>query len=157
MTFIRYHHLGITSINQSPFHNVGLGVELKPFNSDELRELAFKHNLNLTKNELEKLDEFIGGHPFLSRKIFYEMVNRDISVDEAIKDNSIFDDHTRKYLWILKKNSELKEILKDILENKKCKDDNKCYILEATGLIKNSLNKPEFSCKLYRDFLKKHL
>jgi len=44
-----------------------------------------------------------------------------------------------------------------ILQGERCKDDSSCYILEATGLIKDTLNKPEFSCELYREFFSKNI
>ena len=153
--------LGVTSINQSPFHNVGLGVELKGFNRDEIEDLAKRHNVSLNDDELEKFMSFIGGHPFLSRKIFYTMVNGKQSFSEivsnAYKDKSIFSDHMRRYLWILKDNKKLMKLLQAILNGECCDDDSSCYILEATGLIKNVLNKPVFSCELYREFFIRNL
>ncbi len=153
--------LGVTSINQSPFHNVGLGVELKDFNRDEVEDLAKQHNVSLNDNELEKFISFIGGHPFLSRKVLYTMVNEKQSftqiVSNAYKSKSIFSDHMRRYLWILKENEKLIEVLRAILNEEDCEDDASCYILEATGLIKNLLDKPIFSCELYREFFSRNL
>jgi len=153
--------LGITSINQSPFHNVGLGIELKPFTKKELQELAYKHNIILTDNELEKFINFIGGHPFLSRKLLYTIVNEKCSLDEIILNahskDSIFNDHMRRYLWILKDNDKLTNLLKEILSGNNCNDDASCYILEATGLIHNALNQAQFSCELYREFFSRKL
>jgi len=153
--------LGITSINQSPFHNVGLGVELQPFNKKEIRELAYRHGIKFTDNELDKFKKFIGGHPFLSRKVLFTMVNRQQSLDTIITDahneNSIFNDHMRRYLWILKDNQKLIEAIREILRGNSCDDDSSCYILEATGLIKNSLDRPIFACELYQKFFYKKL
>ena len=78
-------------------------------------------------------------------------------VSNAQKEGSIFSDHMRRYLWILKDNKKLMELLQTILNGERCKDDSSCYILEATGLIKNVLNKPVFSCELYREFFSKNL
>ncbi|CAA6803387.1 MAG: TIR protein [uncultured Sulfurovum sp.] len=153
--------LGITSINQSPFHNVGLGIELQAFNKDEVKELAERHSLVLSDYELNEFMSFIGGHPFLSRKVLFTMVDEKQSfsqiVSNAYKEGSIFSDHMRRYLWILKENKKLVELLQSILNGESCNEDASCYILEATGLIKNVLNKPIFSCELYREFFSKNL
>jgi len=153
--------LGITSINQSPFHNVGLGVELKPFTHEEIKDLAFRHNISLDSEELEKFMSFIGGHPFLSRKVLFTMVDEKQSFSEIVSKSqtkeSIFADHMRRYLWILKENKKLLNLLESILRGERCDDDSSCYILEATGLIRDTLNKPEFSCELYREFFNRNL
>ena len=153
--------LGITSINQSPFHNVGLGIELKPFKKHEIKDLALRHGVSFNEIELDKFINFIGGHPFLSRKILYNMANGKQSLNSIISnsksENSIFNDHMRRYLWILKDNPQLIELLQMILKDKPCTDDVSCYILEATGLIKNTINNPKFSCELYQEFFYKKL
>lgn len=153
--------LGTTTIHQSPFHNVGLGIELKPFTKDEIKDLASRHSITLSNKELEKFMSFVGGHPFLSRKVLFTMIDEKQSFDKIISDalenKSIFSDHMRRYLWILKENEKLMELLKAILNGESCDDDSSCYILEATGLIRDTLNKPEFSCELYREFFSKNL
>jgi len=153
--------LGITNINQSPFHNVGLGIELKPFTREEVNDLARRHNVFLKDEESEEFMNFIGGHPFLSRKILFTMVDEKRSfkeiVSSAYEEKSIFSDHMRRYLWILKDNESLIGLIKAILRGERCKDDSSCYILEATGLIRDTLNKPKFACELYREFFKKNV
>jgi len=145
--------LGVTDLNQSPFHNVGLEVKLKPFNKDEIKELSIRHGIELAEDELLKL---IGGHPYLSRLIMFTMVNEQQSFDSILKNaysqESIFLDHIKRYIWIINGNQRLKNAIKELLKNNNCTDDYSCYTLEATGLIRNQLNKPKFSCELYRNF-----
>lgn len=153
--------LGITSINQSPFHNVGLGIELKPFTKEEIKDLATRHSIYLNNKELEEFMSFIGGHPFLSRKVLFTMIDEKQSFTEIVAKaqdkESIFSDHMRRYLWILKDNKKLLDLVEAILRGERCDDDSTCYILEATGLIRDTLNKPEFSCELYREFFSNNL
>jgi len=153
--------LGITSINQSPFHNVGLGIELKPFTKNELEDLAMRHSIFLSNEELEMFMSFIGGHPYLSRKVLFTIVDekKDLAhiIANAHESGSIFSDHMRRYLWILKKNQKLLDLLESILRGERCNDDSRCFILEATGLIRDTLNKPEFSCELYKEFFSRNL
>jgi len=89
------------------------------------------------------------------------MVERKISFNEILKhaycSKSIFLDHIKRYLWIIKSNPRLKETITELLKNKQCHDDYSCYTLEATGLIRNRLNKPEFSCELYQVFFTKFI
>jgi len=152
--------LGVDDLNQSPFHNVGLGVNLEPFTKDEVVELALRHGLQVD-NTLNKIMNLIGGHPYLSRLVLYTMVEEQISFDEIVKNaytqKSIFLDHLKRYLWIINENPKLKISIKGILNGNYCRDDYSCYSLEAIGLIRNSLNKPEFSCRLYENFFRKFI
>ena len=152
--------LGINDLNQSPFHNVGLGIELEPFSKKEILDLSLRHQIKL-ENELENFMKLLGGHPYLSRLVIYTMVERKISFNEILKhaycSKSIFLDHIKRYLWIIKSNPRLKETITELLKNKQCHDDYSCYTLEATGLIRNRLNKPEFSCELYQVFFTKFI
>jgi len=152
--------LGTEDLNQSPFHNVGLGIELQPFRKEEMKTLALRHGIEL-KDELDTIMELIGGHPYLSRVVLYNMVEERISLRDIIQNaytqKSIFLDHLKRYLWIINENQRLKNSIKEIIKGNSCKDDYSCYTLEATGLIKNRLDRPEFSCKLYRDFFGKFI
>jgi hypothetical protein len=153
--------LGITNIHQSPFSNVGLEAKLQPFTKEELKDLSARCFISFEDNQLEKFLSFVGGHPYLSRRVLYTMASEKQSFDRIIKnahgEKSIFNDHMRRYLWILKDNKKLTELLKHILKGNSCNDDSSCYILEATGLIKDVMNRPRFSCELYQEFFSKRL
>ena len=152
--------LGVNDLNQSPFHNVGLGVELKPFTEEEVLDLSLRHNITLGEN-LKKFMKLMGGHPYLSRLVLYTMLEEKKSFDDILKNayssESIFSDHIKRYIWIINGNPKLKETIKELLENNSCSDDYSCYTLESTGLIRNRLNKPEFSCELYQVFFTKFI
>ena len=152
--------LGINDLNQSPFHNVGLGIELEPFTKEEILDLSLRHQIKLD-NEIENFMKLLGGHPYLSRLVLYTMVEERVSFNEiskyAYSSKSIFLDHIKRYLWIIKINPKLKETITELLKSKQCSDDYSCYTLEATGLIRNRLNKPEFSCELYQVFFTKFI
>jgi len=150
--------LGVDNIHQSPFYNVGLGVELKPFTKKEIIELASRHGIEL-KDDLDRLIKLIGGHPYLCRLVLYTMVIEKQSFDDILKNaygqESIFWDHIKRYIWRINGDERLKNSIKELLKGNTCSDDYSCYILEATGLIKNILVKPEFSCELYKNFFSK--
>jgi len=144
--------LSVDDINQSPFHNVGLDIRLKSFSRDEIRNLSLRHGIDFEESELDKFMRFIGGHPFLSRKILYTIAKERQTLDEIIKNahsyNTIFDD-LKIFIRI---DERLKETLKKILHGERCIDYLSCYKLESLGIIRYNLNRPEFSCELYREF-----
>ena len=153
--------LGVNSIDQSPFYNVGFSANLEPFKIIEIYELAKKHNLNLNQKDIDKLIESFGGHPYLTRKTLYHMVHDGISlnklIDTAFNVDSVYSDHFRRYLLIIQKNPKLVEILKEIIANNVCMDVNETYALKAAGIIKGNLDECEFSCLLYKEFFTKYL
>jgi transcriptional regulator with XRE-family HTH domain len=50
--------------DESPF-NVGLPIELPEFNLDQVQLLVKRHQLVLTKEQILRLMEMVGGHPYL--------------------------------------------------------------------------------------------
>lgn len=146
--------LGITSIKQSPFHNVGLDMCLQAFDLEETKHLIAMHNLILNDIEINKLQEYIGGHPYLTRKVLYEMLSENINLNSALWSQR-FDEHLKRYLIIFQNNPKLIETIEKVIIGD-CPSAEKCYILESTGFITNSMNNVQFSCKLYEEFFKKY-
>ena len=152
-------YLVIKDQHQSPFNLTNMRIEA--FSKEELKEVLTRYDLSFDDKELEKLKSFVGGHPYLSRKIIHTIVSENQSFDEIIKnahnENSIFSDHMRRYLWVLKENKKLLDSFHSILKGNSCNDDETCYVLEATGLIKDSINRPVFACELYQEFFYRKL
>jgi len=145
--------LGITSVNQSPFHNVGLAMDLQAFNMEEITYLANQaHTLNLSNSDLAKLHRYIGGHPYLTRKVLYEMATEGIDLIEALNPKR-FEEHLRRYKIIFENNTTLIETIKKVIHGD-CPNTQLCYILEATGFINRSINNITFNSKLYEEFFK---
>ena len=143
----------------SPFNNVGFGVELKSFSSYEVDVLLQKHNIELDSLNLDKLVSFIGGHPYLSRLTLYHISKKNKPL-QFILDSNVYKDHMQQYMNKLNENDEYKQILKNILNEEKCRkiDNGKCFILESFGLIKNIFtDKVEFRCELYKEFFNRYL
>lgn len=59
--------LAIKNLNASPF-NVGEEARLYPFNIEQLKDLSEIHGLSLGKEQLQKLLDFLGGQPYLTRR-----------------------------------------------------------------------------------------
>src|SRR5262245_47746911 len=91
---------------QSPF-NVGAVLDLQPFDSADLTQLNVSHGDILDEAELARLLELLGGHPFLTRKAFYEVSMPDSRTTpgqlfaRAADADGPFRDHLRRFLFIL--------------------------------------------------------
>ncbi len=57
----------IADLNQSPF-NVGAVVELKDFTPAQVSDLNQRHGNPLSAEQVAKISELLGGHPYLTRK-----------------------------------------------------------------------------------------
>lgn len=71
---------------QSPF-NVGVEINLQNFSSQQIINLAQKHNYSWTVIEIRKLQEIFGdatGHPHLIRRILYYLVLNKLDLDSFL-------------------------------------------------------------------------
>jgi hypothetical protein len=74
--------------NRSPF-NVGLAIELPTFNQEQVQDLAQRHQLQLTKLELEQLMKLTGGFPYLIRLALYQSSRLNINLKTFLQDATI--------------------------------------------------------------------
>lgn len=150
----------ITNMNQSPF-NVGMQVNLLDFSDSEIAELAKRHGLHLSSNDIQLLMQEIGGHPYLIRKALYEIVNQGLSISEFIKnaaqDGSYFNDHLNTHLQYLQKNPDKFDALKKILLQQQTQDHLACEALRAIGLVKGTAPNYQVSFKLYDEYFKRKI
>lgn len=150
----------ITNMNQSPF-NVGMQVNLLDFSESEIAELAKRHGLHLSSNDIQLLMQEIGGHPYLIRKALYEIVNQGLSIAEFIKnaaqDGSYFNDHLNTHLQYLQKNPDKFDALKKILLQQQTQDHLACEALRAIGLVKGTAPNYQVSFKLYDEYFKRKI
>lgn len=143
--------------NKSPF-NVGLGVDLLPFNISQIETLAQRYGLKLTDQELTQFTEFIGGFPFLARLAFDYCVRRNIPLPEllkqAISDTGIYADHLHEQLWLLEQDPDLVTAYQQVIStNQPIKIEQvKAFKLKSMGLIHIDGNSVIPSCELYRRY-----
>lgn len=148
---------GSLDINQSPF-NVGLPIELQPFNRQEIEELAEVYHLNFSDRDLEQLIEMVGGHPYLiDRAMSYLANHKEINstqlLQQSTTDTGIYNSYLRQHLINLKSNSQLTEVFLQILGSPEAiqVDPLLGYQLYRMGLIKWSQNNFVLpSCELFR-------
>ncbi|MEG3989789.1 AAA-like domain-containing protein [Microcoleus sp. S28C3] len=150
------------NINQSPF-NVGLPVDLPEFNSQQIQDLAARHNLNWSEAEVEELMSIVGGHPYLVRVALYHISRSDLTLDElketAIADAGIYSDHLRRQLWNLEEYPELAQGMREIAaaDSPVPLKAMQAFKLDSLGLVKLQGNECVPRCELYRQYFRSHL
>ena len=156
---------GSLNINQSPF-NVGIPIELKPFNQQQIKELAQLYQLNLSIAEIEQLITVLGGHPYLVDSIMSHLIsNPEISLAALLKgaseDNGIYSGFLLQHLINLRANHQLSQVFLEILQSKIPIqiDTLLAYQLYWMGLIQwsNTGNTVAPSCEVYRLYFRKRL
>jgi archaellum biogenesis ATPase FlaH len=154
-------HLLIKDVTQSPF-NVGLKIVLEDFDLPRVRELNLRYQSPLDEREVQLLMDFLNGHPYLTRKALYTLVTEQITWGQltatAITQQSPFGDHLRRYLWLLRDQSQLRAALKQIIDHGRCSDEMLFYRLSQAGLVKGADSTHcAYRCQLYADYLKDKL
>ena len=150
----------IENINQSPF-NVGEVIELADFTIDQVDELNIRHGAPLDREQMEKLFELIGGHPYLVRKTLYAIASNQMTADEffdsVLENRGPFGDHLRHHLFRLSKKDQLIAGLQKILFTKGGVDELIFFRLKGAGLVKRERGKVVMRNKLYEEYFKEHL
>ena len=155
-------HLFITDMNQSPF-NIGTRLVLEDFSRTHVSELNRRYSSPLNdENELDRLIQLVGGHPFLVRRGLHEMktLKTDISTleSEADSDEGMFGDHLRRILVLLAKDTALTDVVRGLLRGENCPTPESFYRLRSAGVIVgNSQTEVQIRCKVYAAYLKRHL
>lgn len=144
-------------INKSPF-NVGLPIELPEFNSQQLQELAIRYGLNWHQEQIEKLMDLVGGHPYLARLAMYHIARQDVTLEQVlaqgVTEAGIYSDHLRRHLWNLEKYPELLTAMKEVvsLEEGVRLRSELAFKLNSMGLVKLDSNNCTPKCNLYAQY-----
>jgi hypothetical protein len=154
-------HLLIKDVAQSPF-NVGVRIQLEDFGQAQVAELNHRYRSPLEAQEVPALAEFLGGHPYLTRKALYTLMADQLKWEHlrqsAVGAKSPFGDHLRHFLWILRDQPELRDALKQIIQHNQCSDEAAFYRLEQAGLVKGADSKNcRCRCTLYEHYFKEML
>lgn len=149
---------GSLDINQSPF-NVGVPIELKSFNQQQVEQLAISYQLNLSKLEINQVMTMLGGHPYLVDLTMSYLANNSQEslmelLDQAATDTGIYSSYLRQHLINIQSNNNLHQIFLAILNssNPIQVDTLLAHQLYRMGLIKWSKdgNTVMPSCELYK-------
>jgi AAA-like domain/CHAT domain len=148
-------------INQSPF-NVGVSVELGELDAVEMLALANTYTLSWTTQEIEKLMDLIGGHPYLMQLAFDQIINQEISLDELLRtaptEEGIYGDYLNERLQSLEENLLVDAMREVVKYDKPVRLGSKeTFRLDSMGLIKRQGNDVGPRCNLYRLYFKDRL
>jgi hypothetical protein len=152
----------IKDINQSPF-NIGLSIELGELDSLELLALANAYGLSWTNQEIEKLMDSIGGHPYLAQLAFDRIIHQEITLDELLRiaptEEGIYGDYLNERLQHLEENSLLVESMRKVVNSDRPVrlGSKETFKLDSMGLIKRQGNDVLSRCNLYRLYFKDRL
>jgi hypothetical protein len=152
----------IKNDNQSPF-NVGERFELGDFDRAQAQALNALHGSPLPSDqEIDRFMILLGGHPFLLRKALYELAVGQRTpawvFQTAAHDDGPFGDHLRYYMLRFHENADLRQPMREVLQNGQCPDDMSFYRLRSAGLVRGpDRQHAEVRCGLYRQYFGAHL
>lgn len=148
--------------HQSPF-NVGLPIQLKSFDLDQVKKLAEKYKLDWQESEeAEQLISLVGGHPALIQIALYHLSHKEITLAQLLKTAStpegIYHNHLRRQWLTLQQEPELVEFLKILLHTNRPLQLKPivAYKLNSMGLIRQIGDEAIVSCQLYRSYFTKN-
>jgi hypothetical protein len=150
----------IQDLNQSPF-NVGTSITLKDFSAEQMAELNRRHGGVLDAAGLHSLMDWVGGHPYLTRKALYEVARRQKPMaavfDVGAADAGPFGGHLRYHLFRMHNNGPLVRGMVQVIRQRTCDDEQVLRRLEKAGLVRQVGRQVQPRCRLYAEYFKEHL
>ncbi|NJM98849.1 MAG: CHAT domain-containing protein [Phormidesmis sp. RL_2_1] len=150
------------SINRSPF-NVGLPIELRELNREEIESLIERHRLSLSEPQKQQLITLVGGHPYLLRVALYQLARGRITLtqllSEAPTEGGLYNDHLRRHLLNLEADKQLVVAFQQVIRQQQPVQigSTEAFRLHSMGLIKYQGNEVLPLCDLYRQYFKSRL
>jgi hypothetical protein len=149
----------IDDLNQSPF-NVGQVIELEDFTFEQVADLNRRHGSPFNTSAEMKLMALLNGHPYLVRKALYLVASGQITATELFNNASstkAFGDHLRRLLSLLHDREELKQALRQVVNENICEDQQIFWRLRGVGLVRSSGREVIPRCQLYADYFREQL
>ena len=145
-------------IDQSPFH-VGLGLDLPPFNDDQVATLAARYEItDFSDRQIIDLLNLVGGHPYLVQIALYALrysgEDWTTLVKNAPTQSGIYRDYLQHYWDLMQMEPTLQNALCQLTQSSSSisLDPSISSKLYGMGLVKLDGNNCQFSCSLYRDY-----
>ncbi|MEQ9551800.1 MAG: AAA-like domain-containing protein [Coleofasciculus sp. G3-WIS-01] len=139
---------------------VGLGIQLPPFTREQVFELAKRHQLYLSSQELDQLMGLLAGFPYLVRLMFYEMVKHQVSLKSLLEtvatDTGIYGNHLHRHLWRLRQYPDLAVAYQQVLKANDAVelDPIEMLKLHSFGLVRWVRDRVVVSCQLYEEYFR---
>lgn len=150
-------------LNQSPFSNVGLPLELGNFSFQEVQELARRYGLFWGEQEVNQLMSVIAGHPALVHLTLYYITQKDAALSELLQNaasyRGIYSSHLQRHQATLQEQPELANACYQIMtaEEPVSIEPILAYKLYSMGLIDLERDRAFPRIPLYKTYFKDKL
>jgi hypothetical protein len=152
--------LFIQDLNQSPF-NVGFKITVQDFTLDQLKLLNDRAGSPLkSQSDIERFYELLGGHPLLAQRGLHELRRMSVSklLETASSDDGPFGDHLRRMLVLLAADPDLMPAVERVLRGTGTFTSDQYFRLLRAGIfVGDSPQKAQPRCRLYKEYLERHL
>jgi tetratricopeptide (TPR) repeat protein len=148
--------------NQSPF-NVGVQIELSPFNNTQAIDLIQRHGLHLSPVAVDDLMDLTGGHPYLLQVALHHLASQEISLVELLRIAPTvewaYGEHLRRHLNRLEEYPELKAAMQRVIAvaTPVRIEATEAFKLASMGLVRFQGNDVVPLCTLYRRYFQEML
>lgn len=147
-------------IHQSPF-NVGLPIQLHPFTSHQVKELAHRYQVHLGQ-DLDALMSLVGGHPYLVSIALYYLAQRQFSLKQllcnAATPTGIYSQYLHTCLTEIRQQPTLMDALSQVVTTMQPVelDPISARQLASLGLVQLDSHFCRPACELYRLFFSRY-
>ncbi|MBE9110692.1 AAA-like domain-containing protein [Nodosilinea sp. LEGE 07298] len=144
------------SLHQSPF-NVGFSIELPPFSLDQVQELALRYGLAPDDNDLLRLLDLVGGHPYLTQLSLFHLTQQqtlDTILEQAVAYDGIYSSHLRRQVEVLEAETDLSAAMVQVATSSEGVrlPPQLSFRLQGLGLVRFRQQLAVASCELYRQY-----
>lgn len=145
--------------NKSPF-NVGLPIELPPFNSQQVQDLAKRQGLDWSAEDAQQLTVLVNGNPYLVRVALYHIGRGEVTLEQVLQTSSIsegiYGDRLQRELWNLQQEPELLAAFVRVVKSSTPVELDlvEASKLESMGLINLQGNRAMVSSELYKQYFR---
>ncbi|NES19417.1 MAG: serine/threonine protein kinase [Symploca sp. SIO3E6] len=148
------------SVNKSPF-NVGIPIELQPFTNEQIQDLAKRHGLDWSEQQVEQLMALVGGNAYLVRVALYHICRQEVTLKQLLHQSfdsaqAIYNEHLRQQSLHLKQYPELVKAFDKVITTSKAVELDlvQAFKLQSMGLVNLQGNQAKPSCQLYAQYFR---
>ena len=137
--------------------------KLTEFTPAQVWDLAQRHHLDWDENQVGRLMELVGGHPYLVRVALYQISRQEITLDDlwesAPTEAGLYRDHLRRHLWNLEQHSDLYDAMLSVVNQATPLrlSAKLSFQLNSMGLVRLDRNEVVPRCHLYREYFRDRL
>ncbi|NEP56105.1 MAG: serine/threonine protein kinase [Symploca sp. SIO2G7] len=148
------------SVNKSPF-NVGIPIELPLFTSEQVQDLAKRHGLDWSEQQVQQLMTLVGGNAYLVRVALYHICRQEVTLEQLLHQpfdpaKAIYNEHLRQQSLHLKQHPELVKAFDKVITTSKSVELDliQAFKLQSMGLVHLQGNQARPSCQLYAQYFR---